>query len=252
MHLHKIMDKKKLIYYHIYVSKFGEFIVEDNMHIPDGFLSNNLAGGLLCGALTMLGYCLERVYRTVTAYVGITSRNSGNTGVCTFGFSDDTSEYLKKLTIIAMWVFASQMFNIPIQSTTSAHLIGGVFAAVIAGPFGGFLIMSLVLSVQSLFFADGGILALGANIFNMAFIGSFVSYYVYKALSGKNYYVAISTACLFSVLTAALFCLIELSISGVTPFSASFKDMMSMHAIVAVLETIITLGLLWLLKLTYK
>jgi len=225
------------------------------MHIPDGFLNNNLAGGLLCGALTMLGYCLVKVYRAATALVPITSGNNGNIGVCTCEFSKSTApnEYVKKLTIIAMWIFASQMFNIPIQSTTSAHLIGGVFAAVLVGPFAGFLVMSSVLIVQSLFFADGGIFALGANIFNMAFIGSFVSYYIYKAVLNINYYLAISIACLFSVLTASLFCLIELSISGIVSFSTPlFKDMMNMHMLVALLETAITLALLWTLKFTNK
>ena len=147
-----------------------------------------------------------------------------------------------------MWVFSSQMFNIPVQSKISAHLIGGVFTAVIVGPFAGFLVVSSVLIIQSIFFSDGGVLALGANIFNMAFIGSFISYYIYKAIVNKNYYLAIFVASLFSVLSAAFFCLLELSISGVVHFSTSFKNMMYLHLLVALLETIITLTLLWLLK----
>ena len=147
-----------------------------------------------------------------------------------------------------MWVFAFQMFNIPIQSVTSAHLIGGVFAAVLAGHLEGFVIMSSVLIIQALFFSDGGILALGANIFNMAFVGSFLSYYIYKTFLNKNYYLAVFVACLFSVLTASLSCLIELSISGTVPFLTAFKDMMSMHLIVALLETGITLVLLKIFK----
>ncbi|MDR3281965.1 MAG: energy-coupling factor ABC transporter permease, partial [Endomicrobium sp.] len=105
-----------------------------------------------------------------------------------------------------------------------------------------------VLTVQSLFFSDGGILALGVNIFNMAFIGSFVTYYIYKLLSEKNYYLAVSSACLFSVLTATIFCLIELSISKITCFMEIFKNMIIIHLIIALLESIITLIFLKIFK----
>lgn len=219
------------------------------MHIPDGLLNNRLSGGLLVGALGMLGFCLCRVSQIATT-TDVPAGNSGNisTGFCANRLSNNTGEYFQKLTIAALWVFAFQMFNIPIQSATSAHLIGGVFAAVFAGPSAGFLIISSVLIVQSLFFADGGILSLGANIFNMAFVGSFLSYYIYKALSRRNYCLAIVTACFFSVLTAALSCLIELDISGTVSFAAAFKDMMSLHLIAVLLEAVITLALLKALK----
>ncbi|MDR0800846.1 MAG: energy-coupling factor ABC transporter permease [Endomicrobium sp.] len=220
------------------------------MHIPDGFLNNNLAAGLFAGALGMLGFCLGKVFRTVTASIGVLAGNNGNgnTGSSAFKLSNNTGKYFQKMTIAALWIFAFQMFNVPIQSATSAHLIGGVFAAVLAGPFGGFIIISSVLIVQSLFFADGGILALGANILNMAFIGSFLSYYIYKALSEKNYYLAILTACFFSVMAAALSCLIELGISGTVSFTKTFKDMMSLHLAAALLETAVTLALLKVFK----
>ncbi|OEG71799.1 hypothetical protein ATZ36_12695 [Candidatus Endomicrobiellum trichonymphae] len=216
------------------------------MHIPDGFLSSSLSGGLLAGALGMLGFCLSRVLQTATTFANVSAGNNSNisNGVCTNALSNNEGKYFQKLTIAALWVFAFQMFNIPIQSATSAHLVGGVFAAVLAGPSAGFLIISSVLAVQSLFFADGGILSLGANIFNMAFVGSFLSYYIYKALSGKNYHLAILSACFFSVLTAALSCLTELSISETVSFTTAFKDMMSLHLIVASLETVVTMALL--------
>jgi cobalt/nickel transport system permease protein len=218
------------------------------MHIPDGFLNSSLSGGLLAGALVMFRFSLGKVFQiaTTSAPANVPTGSNGDViaGFCANRLSINAGKYFQKLTIAALWVFAFQMFNIPIQPTTSAHLIGGVFAAVFAGPYAGFLIISSVLTVQSLFFADGGILSLGANIFNMAFVGSFLSYYIYKALSGKNHYLAIVAACFFSVLTAALSCLIELSISGTVSFTAAFKDMMSLHLIVVLLETIITLALL--------
>jgi cobalt/nickel transport system permease protein len=86
----------------------------------------------------------------------------------------------------------------------------------------------------------------------MAFTGSFISYHIYKTVSDKNYYFAVSAACFFSVLAAAFLCLLELGISGTVSFTAAFKDMMSLHLIVALLETVATLVMLWLLKTIYE
>jgi cobalt/nickel transport system permease protein len=244
------IKKNKFIIIYVYVSllsQYNEFYTGGyNMHIPDGFLNSSLSGGLLAGALGMLGFCLSRVFQTATTFANVPVGNNSNinNGICANRLSSNTGKYFQKLTIAALWIFAFQMFNVPIQSATSAHLIGGVFASVLAGPSAGFLIISSVLVVQSLFFADGGILSLGANIFNMAFVGSFLSYYIYKALSGKNYHLAILSTCFFSVLAAALSCLIELSISETVSFTTAFKDMMSLHLIVVLLETIITMVLL--------
>ncbi|MDR1942752.1 MAG: energy-coupling factor ABC transporter permease [Endomicrobium sp.] len=216
------------------------------MHIPDGFLNNNFAGGLLAGALGMLGYCLNKILKTITVAVGIIADNvsGANIGSQSFGFSENTGKYFQRLTLVALWVFAFQMFNIPVKSATSAHLLGGVFAAILAGPFAGFIIMSFVLIIQSLFFSDGGILALGANILNMAFIGSFLSYYVYKAFSNKSRHFGVFVACFFSVMAASLACLIELGLSRSIAFSTAFKNMMSLHFGVSCLETLITIALL--------
>jgi cobalt/nickel transport system permease protein len=216
------------------------------MHLPDGFLNNNLAGGLLVGSIGMLGYCLNKVLKTVAVTVGAPVDNIAQTniGLQTFGFWENNAKYFQYLALIALWVFAFQMFNIPVKAATSAHLLGGVFAAIIAGPFAGFTIMSFVLIAQSLLFSDGGILALGANILNMAFIGSFLSYYIYKAFSRKSHYLGIFVACFFSVMTASLVCLIELGLSGSITFSTAFKNMMSLHFGVACIETLITITLL--------
>ncbi|MDR2437463.1 MAG: energy-coupling factor ABC transporter permease [Endomicrobium sp.] len=216
------------------------------MHIPNGFLNDNLAGGLLAGSIVMLGYCLNKILKTVTVTLGsLTDNISGtNLGLQSLGFRENTSKYFQHWALIALWVFAFQMFNIPVTTATSAHLLGGVFAAILVGPFAGFTIMSFVLVIQSLFFSDGGILAVGANILNMAFIGSFLSYYVYKAFSIKSHCFGIFVACFFSVMTASLVCLVELGLSGSIIFSTAFKNMMSLHLGVACLETLITVVLL--------
>jgi len=219
------------------------------MHIPDGFLNSGLAGGLLAGAIAAIGYFFAKVLSAVTAAAGKLAGNNGISLSSFFpGLSQNAGKYFIKLAIIALWVFAAQMFNIAISSAVSVHLIGGVFAAVLAGPFAGFLIMSSVLVAQSVFFSDGGLLALGANIFNLAFIGSFLAYYIYKAVLKKNYYLGICAACLFSVLGAALFCLLELSFSGAISFTQAFKDMMSLHSLFAIAEIMLTIILLKLFK----
>jgi cobalt/nickel transport system permease protein len=212
------------------------------MHIPDGFLNNGLAGGFCAAAAAMLVFCAGKVFKTAAATVTAFAGVGGAAGSVVL--SKGNVNYYRKLAIIAVWVFACQMFNITVASATSVHLLGGVFAAVLAGPFAGFIIMSSVLIVQSLFFADGGFLALGTNIFNIAFVGSFLAYYVYKALSSKNYYFAVAAACFFSVLAAALTCLAELGISGSVSFGQAFKDMTTLHFLFAIVETGITLILL--------
>ena len=215
------------------------------MHLPDHLLNSGLAGGLLAGAAALLGYAFGKVMKAVTAMVHAFAGNNGqkiSTG--SFSFSKGAGSYFAKLAIIALWVFACQMFNLPVTSSTSVHLIGGVFAVILVGPYAGALVIALVLIVQSVFFGDGGISALGANIFNMAFIGAFAAYYVYKSLAEKNYYLAVIAACLFSVLGAAFSCLTQLSISGAVSFTAAFKDMMGLHFLAAVVEIALTLMLL--------
>jgi cobalt/nickel transport system permease protein len=217
------------------------------MHIPDGLLNSTLANGLLTGAIGMFGYCLGKIFKTITVFTGMLVSNNGIRFELS-GLSKSTEKYFQKMAIIALWIFAFQMLNMPISSTTSAHLIGGTFAAVLVGPISGFIILSSVLIIQAFFFSDGGIIALGANIFNMAFIGSFLSYYIYKILSSKSYYLAIFSACCFSVMLAALSCLIELKISKVISLTTTFKDMMQSHIIIALLESVITLLLLKVFK----
>ncbi|MDR0618093.1 MAG: energy-coupling factor ABC transporter permease [Endomicrobium sp.] len=213
------------------------------MHIPDGFLNNNLAGGMLTGSVCMLGYCFGKVLKAIPVSSQILATNCGNTTLKqdSLLLSKNSRQTFLNLAFIGSWIFAFQMFNVPIQSATSAHFIGGVFAAILVGPFFGFIIMSSVLTVQALFFSDGGLLALGANIFNMALVGCFLSYYVYKFIKKFNYVLATFIACLFSVMCASILCLTELSLSNNIIFSQVAKYMLNIHLGVSFLEAIITL-----------
>ncbi|MDF2841287.1 MAG: cobalamin biosynthesis protein CbiM, partial [Clostridia bacterium] len=91
--------------------------------------------------------------------------------------------------VMGAFVFASQMINFTIPGTgSSGHLGGGILLAAILGPYAGFLAMAAILTIQGLFFADGGLLALGCNIFNMGFYTCFVAYpFIYKPILKKGY-----------------------------------------------------------------
>src|SRR5262245_28217987 len=119
------------------------------MHIPDGFIDGptSIAGGAV--AIAGLGVCIKKASETM----------------------EDKQIPLAGLT--AAFVFAVQMLNFPVASGTSGHLLGGVLAAVLVGPWVGTLCVSVVLTVQCLLFADGGVSALGLNIINMAMVGAF-------------------------------------------------------------------------------
>ena len=92
---------------------------------------------------------------------------------------DETAEKLPTMAVASALVFAGQMINYTIPGTgSSGHLCGGMMLTALLGPQAGFLSMVVILAIQCLFFADGGILALGANCWNMAFYGCFVGYYL--------------------------------------------------------------------------
>ena len=92
---------------------------------------------------------------------------------------DDEAQKLPTMAVTAALVFAGQMINYTIPGTgSSGHMCGGMLLSALLGPFAGFLSMIVILAVQCLFFADGGLMALGANIWNMAFYGCFVGYFL--------------------------------------------------------------------------
>src|SRR5512143_477384 len=128
------------------------------MHIPDGFLDAKTAiatGGL---ALAGLGVALRQ------ARLSLPPRR------------------VPLLGLSAAFIFAAQMLNFPVAGGTSGHLIGGVLAAVLLGPSAAVLVLTCVLVVQCLMFADGGLLALGANVFNMGLASVVGGYLVYRLL----------------------------------------------------------------------
>ncbi|MDQ1480648.1 MAG: cobalt/nickel transport system permease protein, partial [Actinomycetota bacterium] len=129
------------------------------MHIPDGYLSPQSCGALgaaMVPAWTIAGRRVRKVVK---------------------------SRYVPLVAIGAAYSFLVMMFNVPIPDGTTAHAIGGVLIAVVLGPWAAVIAVSIALLIQALFFGDGGLLAYGANAFNMALVMPLVGYGVYRALS---------------------------------------------------------------------
>jgi len=191
------------------------------MHIPDGFLDAKtlaLTGALSAGGLAVAA---RQVNRTLP-------RNK-----------------IPLMGLGAAFVFAAQMLNFPVAGGTSGHLLGGVLAAVLLGPGAAAIVIACVLLVQALLFSDGGVLALGANIFNMAFIGAMVGYTIYRAvfrfLPGlRGRIAAVFFAAWCSTVLASLTCAGELALSGTLAPAVVFPAMLGTHALIGIGEGLIT------------
>lgn len=197
-----------------------------NMHIPDGFLS--VAVSLVLWALSILvvGYALKRV-----------SRDMGERQVPLMG-------------VLAACIFAGQMLNFAVTGGTSGHLLGAALATILLGPWGAMLAMTCVVSVQALVFQDGGLLALGGNIFNMAVVGVLVSYAVYRLFqrlsAGRSWSVFVGgfAAAWASVFVASLGVALQLAVSGTSPANVALPAMAGIHALIGIGEGLITAGAL--------
>jgi cobalt/nickel transport system permease protein len=192
------------------------------MHVPDGFVSwpiNLATFAMSAGAL------------------GVAVRKARQ---------DLDERGVPLLGVTAAFVFAAQMVNFPVGGGTSGHLLGALLAGVLLGPFAACLILSVVLIIQALVFADGGITALGTNIFNMGIVGGIGATYLFYGLqrllpkTRKGFLAATAIASWFSVFAAAAACATELTLSGVVPFHIVLPAMLGVHALIGVGEAIIT------------
>jgi cobalt/nickel transport system permease protein len=152
------------------------------------------------------------------------------------------------------FVFAAQMVNFPVGSGTSGHLSGGVLLAVLLGPHVAALVMAAILTVQCLVFTDGGILALGCNIFNMGLVGPYVGWLAYRAIIGRpdrekgagRLYLASFTAALLAVAASAAMVPVQIVLSRqlAVPFSVAFPLMVGVHILIGAVEGLSTFAVL--------
>ena len=173
---------------------------------------------------------------------------------------DDEPQKLPTMAVTAALVFAGQMINYTIPGTgSSGHMCGGMLLSALLGPQAGFLSMIVILAIQCLFFADGGLMALGANIWNMAFYGCFVGYYLIwrpilhskwfgtgKAALRGRIIVASLIGCVLTLQLGAFSVVLETSLSGITelPFGAFVALMQPIHLAIGLIEGLITAAVL--------
>ena len=153
------------------------------------------------------------------------------------------------LGVMAAFIFAAQMFNFPVGPGMSGHLLGGVLAAVMLGPWAGTLVMTAVVAVQALVFQDGGLVVMGANIFNMGVVGTLGGYWLYRAIAAvlggeaRGRLPAAGIAAWASVVAGAVAISIQLAASGVTPVQV-LPAMVGAHALIGIGEALITVAAL--------
>ncbi|MDD1724806.1 MAG: cobalt transporter CbiM [Methanospirillum sp.] len=157
--------------------------------------------------------------------------------------SEINEDKIPLIAVLAAGIFALQSFNLPVSMGTSGHLVGGALAAIVLGsPFAAVFILTLVLIIQGFIFGDGGITTMGANIINMGVIGGFVGFYSYQGLLKmiKNPYVSAGVAAWLACLIPALACAVEMAVAGTFPLVPGLVAMGIYHAIIGVIEGIVT------------
>ena len=194
------------------------------MHIPDGFLSAATVATTYAVSVGGIGNAVR-----------VANKKLGE-------------KHIPLMGILAAFIFAAQMLNFPVAGGTSGHVIGAALVAILLGPWSAVIIMSAVLIAQSLIFQDGGLLALGANIFNMGIVAGFSAHYIYKlagAFFGDSDRGKLSSgfiAAWGSVVLSSIACAIELAISGVSPLGVVLPAMAGVHALIGIGEGLITMA----------
>jgi len=196
----------------------------EQLHIPDGFLSAPVA--ILAWIVTI-------------AFIVVAVRRA----------SREFDERLVPLMgVLAAFIFAAQAFNFPVAGGTSGHFLGGALAAILLGPWPALLVMAAVIGLQGLIFQDGGLLAMGANIFVMGIVTVWTGYFVYQGLQRFNRYAAGFVAGWLSVVLAAVVTAFMLALSGTSSLGVVLTAMAGVHMLIGVGEGLITAGALALVK----
>jgi cobalt/nickel transport system permease protein len=214
------------------------------MHIPDGYLSPSSCAALYAGSAPFWYIALGRVKKALH------------------------TRLVPLISLFSAFCFLIMMFNLPLPGGTTGHAVGIGLATVVLGPWAAMLAVSVALVIQALFFGDGGITAIGANCFNMAIVGSLVTYVCYRAMAGRSpiasfrRVVAAGVAGYVAINVSALLAAIEFGIQPLLfrdavgtplycpyPLSVSIPAMMIGHLTIAgMAELIVSAGLVALLQ----
>ncbi|AQT68491.1 Energy-coupling factor transporter probable substrate-capture protein NikMN [Anaerohalosphaera lusitana] len=200
------------------------------MHMANELINPAVAGGSAVIAASWLGWICKKARKVID------------------------HDKFALMGLMGAFVFAAQMINfpLPLMPGTSGHLVGAVLLAIVFGPFAGAIIISSVVIVQCLVFQDGGILALGCNVINMALVPSFLGYAIYRSIAGgssvsqSRVYVGAITASVVSLLAGAVLVVAQAAISGVVlvPVKTFMVTMLGVHTVIGLMEGGITAAVL--------
>lgn len=195
------------------------------MHMADALISPAVGGTMWAAAAGVAAYSVKKI-------------------------QDDLDEKkIPLMGVVGAFVFAAQMINFSIPGTgSSGHLGGGMLLAILLGPYAGFLTMASILVIQALFFADGGLLALGCNVFNLGFFTCFVAYpLIYRRIVGKGHspkgiFAAAMLSAIIGLQLGAFGVVLETLLSGKTelPFGTFLMLMQPIHLAIGVVEGFVT------------
>lgn len=194
------------------------------MHVPDGFLSNEVAAATGAGAAVVLTVAVRRAGRTL----------------------DD--DRVPLLGVTAAFVFAAQMVNFPVAGGTSGHLLGAALAALLLGPWLACIVLTVVIGIQSLVFADGGVTALGANVLSMGVAGALgvgaLMLLARRVLPRTRpaFLAVAAVGAWLAVMVGALLTALALGLSGTVPYGTVIPAMLGVHALIGVGEAAITVA----------
>ncbi len=199
------------------------------LHIPDGFLSLAISLVFWAISILMVGLAIAR-----------TKKALGEKQVPLMG-------------VMAAFIFAAQMLNFPVAGGTSGHFIGGTLAAIVLGPWAGLLVMMAVIALQALLFQDGGLLVMGANIFNMGILTVIIGFGLYRGVVDRPRRVRLAVAGLaawLAVVASALVTALQLWLSGTSRLAIVVPAMLGVHMVIGIGEALITAAALVFIEQT--
>jgi cobalt/nickel transport system permease protein len=194
------------------------------LHIPDGFLSGDVAALAGVVAIAAVAYGLR------VANVELDEAR------------------IPLLGVLAAFIFAGQMLNFPIAGGTSGHFLGATLAAVLLGPWLACLVMAVVIAVQAFAFADGGVSALGANVLNMGVLGALLAGLLVGAAvrvlprTKGSFLGVVGVVSWLAVMVGAAATSLELAVSDTVPLATSLPAMLGVHSLIGIGEAVITVA----------